>query len=98
MARSAQDLQIAARAMTLIARAIWPGLRIMLLPLVPMLFVLGCLFVVATLGSLYMDEGFHEIGNARAAAGTAGDAWIFGTLAAGCFWLRRILWRGRLSR
>lgn len=93
MARSTQSLQDAARAIITVARVVWPGLRIMLLPLVPVLFALGCLFVVAALGSLCLDEGFHEIGNARAAAGTVGDAWIFGTLAAGCFWLRRALWR-----
>lgn len=98
MARSAQSLQVATRTVILIARVIWPGLRIMLLPILPVLFALGCLFVLGALGSLYLDEGFHEIGNARAAAGTVEDAWIFGTLAAVCFWLRRVLWRGRLSR
>lgn len=94
MARSTQNVQNAANAMNLIARVVWPGLRIMLLPLVPVLFVLGCLFVIGALGSLYMDEAFHEIGNVRAASGTVGDAWVFGTLAAGCFWLRKALWRG----
>ena len=91
MARSAQSLQVATRAMILIACVIRPELRIMLLPLLPVLFALGCLFVLATLGSLYLDEGFHEISNVRAAAGTVEDAWIFGTLAAICFWLRRTL-------
>ena len=98
MARSAEHFQEAARVMVRAARIIWPGLRIMLLPLVPFLFVLGCLFVVATLGSLYMGEGFHEIGATRATSGTMLDAWIFGSLAAACFWLRRVLWRGRVSR
>lgn len=98
MTRSTRSLQVTARAVILIAQAIGPGLRIMLLLLVPVLFALGCLLVVATLGSLYLDVGFHEIGNARAGAQTVGDAWMLGTLAALCFWLRRALWRGRLSR
>ena len=80
------------------ARIVWPSLRIMLLPLVPFLFVLASVFVMATLGSLYMDEGFHEIGATRAASGTMLDAWIFGSLAAGCFWLRRVLWRSRVQK
>lgn len=96
MARSTKGVQVAARAVTIFARTLWPGLRILLLPLVPALFVMGCLFVVAALGSLYMDEGFHEIGNSRAASGTVWDAWIFGTLAALCFWARRRLWRSRV--
>lgn len=98
MARSARQVQEAAHMTDRAARIIWPGLRIMLLPLVPLLFVLGCVFVVATLGSLYMGEGFHEIGVSGASTGTTLDAWIFGSLAAGCFWLRRVLWRGRLTR
>lgn len=95
MAGSAEHLQKAARLMVRAARIIWPGLRIMLLPLVPFLFVLGCVFVIGALGSLYMDEGFHEIDATRAASGTMLDAWIFGSLAAGCFWLRRVLWRSQ---
>ena len=77
--------------MTAVMRALWPGLRIMLLPLNPVLWLAGWLGILAAAGCCLMSAHFWSADQLGAALHSLLESWVSGSVAAGLIWLRRQL-------
>lgn len=74
-----------------VARTVWPGVRVMLLPLIPVLWAAQWLGALTALGFMLMALQMHGMGHDGYAAREVGMAWVLGSVSAMALWLRRQL-------